>query len=114
MCNMPTAVFQEAVLLRQRSTANPTSRTISLSLTTLGACRLACAGLPSASGIRAQAWQLLLNYIPAQRCEWDKVLAKRRAEYSSFCADFSLTPTQAVRMSGTRASMRCHETCHYI
>ncbi|ETS60987.1 hypothetical protein PaG_04919 [Moesziomyces aphidis] len=47
-------------------------------------------GLPdSPSWLRAQAWKVLLGYLPPEKKEWPSVLAKRRREYYQFLSDLS-------------------------
>ncbi|PWN93312.1 RabGAP/TBC [Acaromyces ingoldii] len=38
--------------------------------------------------LRAQAWRVLLGYLPPEKLEWKQVLNKRRGEYYQFVADF--------------------------
>lgn len=47
-------------------------------------------GLPdSPSWLRAQAWKVLLGYLPPEKKEWSSTLAKRRREYYQFLDDLS-------------------------
>lgn len=47
-------------------------------------------GLPdSPSWLRAQAWKVLLGYLPPEKKEWSSTLAKRRKEYYQFLNDLS-------------------------
>ncbi|EPQ28331.1 uncharacterized protein PFL1_04158 [Pseudozyma flocculosa PF-1] len=47
-------------------------------------------GIPdSPSWLRAQAWKVLLGYLPPEKKEWPTVLDKRRQEYYRFVSDFS-------------------------
>lgn len=47
-------------------------------------------GLPdSPSWVRAQAWKVLLGYLPPEKKEWTATLAKRRREYYQFLSDFA-------------------------
>ncbi|SPO22518.1 related to GYP1 - cis-golgi GTPase-activating protein [Ustilago trichophora] len=48
------------------------------------------AGLPdSPSWLRAQAWKVLLAYLPPEKKEWSSTLAKRRKQYYHFLSDLS-------------------------
>ncbi|GAC97088.1 hypothetical protein PHSY_004672 [Pseudozyma hubeiensis SY62] len=47
-------------------------------------------GLPDSPGwLRAQAWKVLLGYLPPEKKEWSSTLAKRRREYYQFLNDLS-------------------------
>ncbi|KAN0061069.1 hypothetical protein ACQY0O_006804 [Thecaphora frezii] len=47
-------------------------------------------GIPdSPSWLRAQAWKVLLGYLPPEKKEWPSVLHKRRQEYYRFVSDLS-------------------------
>lgn len=53
-------------------------------------------GLPDApSWLRAQAWKVLLGYLPPEKKEWPSTLAKRRREYYHFLNDLS-PPSSSV------------------
>lgn len=44
-------------------------------------------GLPDDLSYRSLAWKLLLNYLPNDRNEWDRTLAKKRNDYYNFVQD---------------------------
>ncbi|TKY84957.1 hypothetical protein EX895_006037 [Sporisorium graminicola] len=53
-------------------------------------------GLPdSPSWLRAQAWKVLLGYLPPEKKEWSSTLAKRRREYYQFLNDLSPPSTSS-------------------
>ncbi|SNX82552.1 related to GYP1 - cis-golgi GTPase-activating protein [Melanopsichium pennsylvanicum] len=53
-------------------------------------------GLPdSPSWLRAQAWKILLGYLPPDKKEWSSTLAKRRKEYYHFLNDLSPSATSS-------------------
>lgn len=44
-------------------------------------------GLPDDHTYRSLAWKILLNYLPNDRSEWDRTLAKKRNDYHNFVQD---------------------------
>ena len=64
-------------------------------------------GLPdSPSWLRAQAWKVLLGYLPPEKKEWSSTLAKRRKEYYQFLND--LSPPSASSDAPNHASQLTH------
>ena len=59
-------------------------------------CSCSSWGVPEQQGLRSRTWQLLLGYIPKQRSTWAEMLARRRKEYTLFCEDFSIRPSEKV------------------
>ncbi|SJX61245.1 related to GYP1-cis-golgi GTPase-activating protein [Sporisorium reilianum f. sp. reilianum] len=59
-------------------------------------------GLPdSPSWLRAQAWKVLLGYLPPEKKEWSSTLATRRREYYQFLNDLSPPSTSSESISST-------------
>ncbi|CDW99416.1 hypothetical protein [Sporisorium scitamineum] len=59
-------------------------------------------GLPdSPTWLRAQAWKVLLGYLPPEKKEWSSTLAKRRREYYQFLNDLLPPSTSSDPIAST-------------
>lgn len=78
-------------------------------------------GVPDDSGLRPLCWKILLNYLPAQRNQWNDVLSSKRELYKQFISksprkilsDQLVVPSNYFRWNGTgpqwqEARLRAH------
>ncbi|KAI9598191.1 rab-GTPase-TBC domain-containing protein [Syncephalis fuscata] len=54
--------------------------------------RLCFQGVPDVPGMRALCWKLLLNYLPADKRQWDSHLNEQRETYYAFVRDLIVEP----------------------
>ena len=54
-------------------------------------------GVPEGKGRRAVSWRLLLNYLPAQRDQWNEVLDQQRELYRTLTEEIVLQPLQSSK-----------------
>ncbi|KAK9268537.1 hypothetical protein L1049_001492 [Liquidambar formosana] len=59
--------------------------------------RIASSGLPDGGGLRATAWKLLLDYLPASRDLWEKELTENRLKYAKLKEELLLSPSEFSR-----------------
>ncbi|KAK9835253.1 hypothetical protein WJX84_005521 [Apatococcus fuscideae] len=63
--------------------------------------RLTHTGIPDRDGLRALAWKILLGYLPPDRKNWDRLLARKRSEYANFCKDLIIDPGRGSELPTT-------------